>query len=230
MIPLKNEIKRNSFPAITLALIIINIIIFSHEISLGKSLEGFIKNYAVIPVVFLNKTNFFSRIYPLITSIFLHGSWIHLFGNMWFLWIFGTSIEDRIGHLRFVIFYLGCGIAGALAHIYMNPASTVPTIGASGAISGILGAYFILYPFSRILTAVPIFFFLYFIKLPAFFFLGFWFLIQFFSGTLSIIKEGTASEGTAWWAHIGGFASGLALIPLFLIGRGKPSSPSSKKK
>jgi membrane associated rhomboid family serine protease len=138
---------------------------------------------------------------------------------MWFLWIFGNNIEDRMGHLRFVIFYLGCGIAGGLAHIYVNPASNIPTIGASGAISGILGAYFLLYPFARILTAVPIFFFLYFIKLPAFFFLGLWFLIQFFSGTSSILAEPTVTGEVAWWAHIGGFAAGIVLVPFFLIGR-----------
>ncbi|MBU1767513.1 MAG: rhomboid family intramembrane serine protease, partial [Candidatus Omnitrophica bacterium] len=113
--------------------------------------------------------------------------------------------------------------AGGLAHIYVNPASAIPTIGASGAISGILGAYFILYPFARILTAVPIFFFFYFIKLPAFFFLGLWFLIQFFSGTSSILTEPTSMGEVAWWAHVGGFAAGIILVPFFLIGRKKPA-------
>ncbi len=220
MIPLKNDIPRNTFPLIVLLLILINILLFFHEISLGKSLELFIKNYGVIPVNFFsNKADLFSRGYTLITSTFLHGSWLHLFGNMWFLWIFGKNIEDRLGHLRYIIFYLGCGIAGGLAHIYVNPASNIPTIGASGAISGILGAYFILYPFTRILTAVPIFFFFYFIKLPAFFFLGLWFLIQFFSGTSSILTEPTSMGEVAWWAHVGGFAAGIILVPFFLIGR-----------
>ncbi|MCK4905551.1 rhomboid family intramembrane serine protease [bacterium] len=235
MIPLKNDIPRNTFPLIVLLLILINILLFFHEISLGKSLELFIKNYGVIPVNFFsNKADLFSRGYTLITSIFLHGSWMHLLGNMWFLWIFGKDIEDRLGHLRYIIFYLVCGIAGGLAHIYVNPASAIPTIGASGAISGILGAYFILYPFARILTAVPIFtksplfvfaqrklggIFFYFIKLPAFFFLGLWFLIQFFSGTSSILTESTSMGEVAWWAHIGGFAAGIILVPFFLIGR-----------
>lgn len=222
MIPLKNDIQRNTFPLIVLLLILINILIFFHEISLGKSLELFIKNYGAIPAKFFsNKADLFSRGYPLITSVFLHGSWLHLFGNMWFLWIFGKNIEDRLGHLRFVIFYLACGIAGGLAHIYMNPSSAIPTIGASGAISGILGAYLILYPFARILTAVPIFFFFYFIKVPAFFFLGLWFLIQFFSGTSSILTEPTATGAVAWWAHIGGFAAGIIFLPFFLVGRKK---------
>ncbi len=220
MIPLKNDVARNSFPLMVLLLILINILLFFYEISLGKSLAVFVKNYGAMPAVFLSsKANLFQRGCPLVTSIFLHGGWLHLLGNMWFLWIFGASIEDRIGHFRFIIFYLGCGIAGTLTHIYMNPTSTIPTIGASGAISGILGAYFVLYPFARILTAVPIFFFLYFIKLPAFLFLGLWFLVQFFSGTSSILTEETVSRGVAWWAHIGGFAVGIVLIPFFLIGR-----------
>ena len=220
MIPLKDDVPKNTFPLIVLLLILINVLIFFHEISLGKSLEVFIKDYGTVPAKFFsNRADFFSRVYPLITSIFLHGSWLHLIGNMWFLWIFGNNIEDRIGHLRFIIFYLGCGIAGGLAHIYANPASAMPTIGASGAISGILGAYCVLYPFARILTAVPIFFFLYFIKLPAFFFLGLWFLIQFFSGTSSILTKETLTGGVAWWAHIGGFAAGIILVPFFLIGR-----------
>jgi len=227
MIPLKNDIPRTTFPLIVLILILINVLIFFHEISLGKSLEVFIKDYGAIPVKFLsNRGDLFSRISPLITSLFLHGSWLHLFGNMWFLWIFGSSIEDRIGHVRFIMFYLGCAVASGLAHIYVNPASAIPTIGASGAISGILGAYLILYPFARILTAVPIFFFLYFIKLPSFFFLGLWFLIQFFSWTSSIVTKETVTEGVAWWAHIGGFASGVILIPVFLIRTKRRKNPT----
>lgn len=219
MLPLKSETPRNSFPLIVLLLIIANIFIFLHEISLGKALEAFINQYGAIPSKMLSeKTDFFTRFYPLITSIFLHGSWMHLIGNMWFLWIFAGSIEDRIGHFRFIIFYLACGIAGTLAHIHTNPASNIPTIGASGAISGILGAYFILYPFARILAAVPIFFFIYFVKVPAFFFLGLWFLIQFFSGTSPITAEESAAGAVAWWAHIGGFTAGIILTPFFLIG------------
>jgi membrane associated rhomboid family serine protease len=201
-------------------LIAVNILIFLYEISLGNSLEIFIKNYGFIPAnLSLTKTDFLPTVYPLISSIFLHGSWIHVLGNMWFLWIFGGAIEDRIGHFRFILFYLACGIAGSLTHAYLNPCSAIPTIGASGAISGILGAYFILYPFARVLTAVPIFIFFYFIKVPAFFFLGLWFLVQFFSGTSSILNEKNATEAVAWWAHVGGFTSGIIFIPIFLTGR-----------
>ncbi len=219
MIPLKADVPRSTFPLVVLLLISINILLFLHEISLEKSLELFIRNYSIIPVNFFSpNANIFSRFSPLITSTFLHGSWVHLLGNMWFLWIFGNNIEDRMGHLCFPLFYLSCGIAGGLAHIYINPESTIPSIGASGAISGILGAYFILYPFARVLTLVPIFF-IWFVKLPAFFFLGFWFLMQFFSGASSILNGEAMTGGVAWWAHIGGFVMGIILLPFFLIGR-----------
>ncbi len=227
MIPLKDDAPSSTFPLIILLLISINILIFIHEISLEKSLELFIGSYSIIPTRFFSpKIDIFSRFYPLITSTFLHGSWVHLIGNMWFLWIFGNNIEDRMGHVRFPFFYLGCGIAGGLAHIYINPESSIPSIGASGAISGILGAYFVLYPFSQVLTLVPIFF-VYFVRLPAFFFLGLWFLLQFFSGASSILSGETVTGGVAWWAHIGGFVAGIILLPFFLIGR-KRSKPRKK--
>ena len=227
MIPLKDDVPRSTFPLIVLLLIAVNILLFLHEISLEKTLELFIKNYGVIPARFFSlNIDIFSRSYPFITSLFLHGSWVHLLGNMWFLWIFGNNIEDRMGHFRFSIFYLVCGIASGLMHTYINPQSSIPTIGASGAISGILGAYFVLYPFARVLTLVPIFF-IYFVRLPAFFFLGLWFLLQFFSGASSILSGETMTGGVAWWAHIGGFASGIVLLPFFLIGR-KRSNKSRK--
>ena len=219
MIPLKDDVPSSTFPLIVLLLIAVNILLFLHEISLEKSLEPFLRNYAVIPANFFSiKADIFSRFSPLITSIFLHGSWVHLLGNMWFLWVFGNNIEDRMGHIRFPLFYLLCGISSGLVHTYMNPKSIIPTIGASGAISGILGAYFVLYPFSRVLTLVPIFF-VYFVRLPAFFFLGLWFLLQFFSGASSILSGEAMTGGIAWWAHIGGFAAGVILLPFFLLGR-----------
>jgi membrane associated rhomboid family serine protease len=223
MIPLKDNVPRETFPFTIFLLIFANVIVFLYEISLGKSLGGFIYNYGIIPKTFLSpRTGGISQFSTLITSMFLHGGWLHLLGNMWFLWVFGDNIEDRMGHSRFPIFYLLCGIAGGLAHIYINPGASIPSIGASGAISGVLGAYFILYPFSRVNTLVPVFFFFYFIKLPAFFFLGLWFLIQFFSGAATILVAETAThQGVAWWAHIGGFAAGVVLLPFFLIGRKK---------
>ena len=227
MIPLKDDVPTTTFPLVVLLLITLNILLFLYEISLGKYLELFIKNYSIIPNIFFShNVNTFSRFYPFFTSIFLHCSWVHLLGNMWFLWVFGNNIEDKMGHIRFPLFYLGCGIASGLAHTYMNPESAIPTIGASGAISGILGAYLVLYPFSRVLTLVPIFF-IYFVKIPAFFFLGVWFLVQFFSGASSILAGEVTTGGVAWWAHVGGFASGIVLLPFFLIGR-KSSNKSRK--
>ena len=147
----------------------------------------------------------------LLTSMFLHGGWLHLIGNMWFLWIFGNNIEDSMGHLRFLLFYLLTGGAAAAAHIFSAPGSQIPIVGASGAISGIMGAYLVLYPRVRVLTLFVIIIFIRVIPLPAWVMLGYWFAIQLFSGTMAP----AAGTGVAFWAHIGGFVAGLALIKLF---------------
>lgn len=151
----------------------------------------------------------------LLTSVFLHGGWLHFLGNMWFLHIFGDNVEDRFGHVGFVVFYLVCGMLAGLAHLASAPDSTVPTIGASGAIAGVMGAYLLLYPRAMVLTLVPIFFFLQMVVLPAPIFLGIWFLIQFFQGAASVTTTQTA--GVAWWAHIGGFVVGMAAV--WILGR-----------
>jgi len=148
----------------------------------------------------------------LLTCIFLHGGWLHFLGNMWFLHIFGDNVEDRIGHLGYLLFYLGCGVAASATHLFTNADSTVPTIGASGAIAGVMGGYMVLYPHARVLTLVPIFIFIEIMVLPAYVFLGIWFLLQFFQGTLAV--AGTEASGVAWWAHIGGFAAGLLAVML----------------
>ncbi len=145
----------------------------------------------------------------LLSCTFLHGGWMHFLGNMWFLFIFGDNVEDRFGHLGYLAFYLGCGVAASAAHLAANPDSTVPTIGASGAIAGVMGAYFLLYPRAQVLALIPIFFFFEMLVLPAPLFLGFWFLLQFFQGMFSITSSQTT--GVAWWAHIGGFVAGLAI-------------------
>jgi len=145
--------------------------------------------------------------------MFLHGGWLHLLGNMLYLWIFGDNVEDRLGHGRFILFYLLCGVAAALAQIYVSPTSKTPMIGASGAIAGVLGAYLLLFPQSRVLALIPIAFFLQVVEIPAFVFLLFWFFMQFLSGAVAITAYMT--EGVAWWAHIGGFVSGMALGYLF---------------
>jgi membrane associated rhomboid family serine protease len=147
--------------------------------------------------------------------MFLHGGWMHIIGNMWTLWIFGDNVEDRMGPLRFVLFYLLCGLAAGVTHWLTNPDSTIPTVGASGAIAGVLGAYFFLYPHARIIAMVPIFFWPFFFELPAITYLGFWILSQIFSGTLSLALPKDVG-GVAWWAHVGGFIAGAALHRLFV--------------
>jgi len=155
----------------------------------------------------------------LVSSMFLHGGWTHIFGNMLYLWIFGDNVEDRMGHGRFLVFYLLCGIAAALAQTITTPDSTVPMIGASGAIAGVMGAYFVLYPRSRIVTLIPLFFFFQVIEVPAIFFLGIWFLMQFVSGVGSIVSTvgnaGNGIGGIAFWAHIAGFVAGVTGVALF---------------
>jgi membrane associated rhomboid family serine protease len=164
----------------------------------------------------------FSPWLTLLTCIFLHGGWLHFLGNMWFLHIFGDNVEDRIGHLGYLIFYLVCGVAASLAHLLTNTGSPIPTIGASGAIAGVMGSYFLLYPRSQVLTIVPIFFFIHLMVIPAPIFLGIWFLLQFFQGTLSVTGDVEAG-GVAWWAHIGGFVIGVAITALLkAVGETRP--------
>ncbi len=220
MIPLKDDIPSRTFPFITIMLIIINSLIFLFEISLsqGELMELF-EYFGVIPARFLaliSVQKFLdpSQFYTLFTSMFLHGGWFHIIGNMWYLWIFGDNVEDRMGHFRYLIFYILCGIGAGLTHIYLNPTSTVPTIGASGAISGVMGAYFILYPRARVLTLVPVFIFVEILVIPAFFYLGFWVFMQFIEGTLLFLVPSNAG-GVAVWAHFGGFILGAIFVFFF---------------
>lgn len=219
MIPIRDTNPSQSFPVVTIMLIIVNAFIFMFERSLGRDLEIFLHHFALIPQKYFSLTaqggfNYMERCYPFITSQFLHGGWMHIIGNMWFLWIFGDNIEDRLGHFKFILFYLLCGVAAGVAHVYTNPTSSIPTVGASGAIAGVMGAYTILYPRARVLTLFVLFFFIRFIEVPAFIFLGVWFLIQFLSGAATMAAGG-AHAGVAWWAHIGGFVIGVILV-LFL--------------
>ncbi len=215
-IPLKDTIPSRSFPIVSVSLIVVNVAIFVYEISLGNRVSGFIAYNGVIPASFTGG-EFVAipfRPYTLLTSLFLHGGWLHVGGNMLYLWIFGDNVEDRLGRVRFLIFYILCGVVASVAHILANPSSTVPTIGASGAIAGVLGAYFLLYPSARVLTLIPLGFYIQVVHLPAFLFLGFWFLIQFISGAASLGVRGQGA-GIAWWAHIGGFAAGALLQFVF---------------
>lgn len=221
MIPLRDTIPSRSFPYVTILLIIANGLIFFFEMSLGENLRDFILLFGLIPDQYFSLASsdgfhFLSRFLPFLTSIFLHGGLFHVLWNLWFLWIFGDNVEDRFGHFRFFTFYLFCGVVAGLAHVYMNPTSTVPTLGASGAIAGVMGAYIILYPKARVLTIIPIFFIFPILHIPAFVFLGIWFLMQFLSGAVAIGADSSIS-GVAWWAHVGGFIAGV--VTIFFVGR-----------
>ncbi|MCK4810077.1 MAG: rhomboid family intramembrane serine protease [Candidatus Omnitrophica bacterium] len=213
MIPLRDNISHRSTPIVTVSLIIVNILVFLYQLSLGSGLEKFIHSYAFVPVSLSLPLGLFPKVLPLFTSMFLHGGLMHLLGNMLYLWIFADNVEDRLGHFRFLVFYFVCGISASLIHALFNLSSKIPVVGASGAIAGVLGAYFLLFPRARVLTIIPIFIFWQVIEIPAFFFLGFWFLYQFFLGVVSI---GRVGAGIAFWAHIGGFAAGIVFLKLFL--------------
>ena len=213
MIPLRDNIPTRTFPGVTVALIAANILVFIYQISLGgEHAAVFVATFGAVPAQFTGAAPHAAPALPpgltIATSMFLHGGLLHLLGNMVFLWIFGNNVEDATGHLRFLVFYLACGAVAAFAHIVTHPASNVPMVGASGAISGVLGAYFLLFPFARIVTLVILGFFAQTIQIPAFFFLGFWFLMQFLSAAVS----GGAGGGVAFFAHIGGFVAGLVLL------------------
>ena len=220
MIPIKDTVPSRTYPIVTTSLIAVNSVLFLYEISLGPQLSEFISNYSVIPAKYfhlavVDKWNFVDRFLPLFTSMFLHGGWLHLIGNMVYLWVFGDNVEDMMGHTKYLIFYLLCGLGSGYAHLYTNVNSTMPTIGASGAIAGVMGAYFVLFPRSKIWTLIPIFFFIQIIQIPAFVLLGFWFLMQFFMGFFSLGLSPALNGGVAWWAHIGGFACGALLVFVF---------------
>ena len=199
-------------PGVTLGIIVLNVLVFFQELKLGPHVGDFMDVWGVIPARYTSVAHFFSlsgKVLPLFSSMFLHGGWVHLIGNMWVLWIFGDNVEDRLGHLKYLGFYLLSGIAAALLHIFTNLHSMMPTIGASGAIAGVMGAYFRFFPRARVETVIPPFFFGPFFALPAVLFLGFWFLLQFYNGALSLGARGQAFGGVAWWAHVGGFLFGL---------------------
>jgi membrane associated rhomboid family serine protease len=216
LIPLRDSLRSRRFPIITVTLILINFYVFWQELSLSdRALDKLVNQFGVIPAHSLQVMAHGEPIQafiPLITAMFLHGGWLHLLGNMLYLWVFGDNIEDRMGRFRFLLFYLTVGVCGNLAHIWFDPTSTVPTIGASGAIAGILGAYFICFPRARILTLVPIFIFISIIEIPAVFYLFLWFGLQLING---FVAFGMTGNIVAWWAHIGGFVAGVVLVKLF---------------
>ncbi|MBT8446230.1 MAG: rhomboid family intramembrane serine protease [Gammaproteobacteria bacterium] len=218
MIPLHDDNPTELTPFLTIGLIGACVLVFLWQMQLGPELgQRAMLGLGVIPAVLLHKAQLppeLSLVSPeltLLSSMFLHGGWLHLAGNILYLWIFGNNVEDAMGHVRFIVFYVLCGIAAAGLQIFMNQDSTIPMIGASGAISGILGAYLLLYPHARVLVVVPIGFMSQLIRLPASWVLGFYFLIQ----IISSLSAAPGQPGVAWYAHIGGFVAGAALIPLF---------------
>lgn len=215
MIPLRDNLRSRSLPLMTLSLIIINCYVFYREISVSdRVLNAMIRQYGLTPISFIESLNAGSLSMgdysPLLSNLFLHGGWMHIIGNMWYLWIFGDNVEDWLGRVSFIAFFLVTGLIANISHILLDPFSSIPVIGASGAISGVLGAYLILYPTAKIKTLVPIFIFLQIFEVPAMLFLGLWFFLQLKSGALA-----SAGSNIAWWAHIGGFLAGMILIKIF---------------
>jgi len=219
MFPLRDSVPTRRFPFVNYALIAINIAIFIKELQFSNAglLEKFIAQYGLVPVRFFNDPVI--GLPTLFSSMFLHGGWGHVLGNMWFLHVFGDNVEDNLGHVRYSFYYLLMGFGAAAAQLAANPQSALPMVGASGAIAGVLGGYFILHPRARVLTLIPIFIFIRLIEIPAFFFLGIWFLMQTVNGVGSLSTQVMRGDvgGVAWWAHAGGFAAGFMGIWIFLF-------------
>lgn len=219
MLPIRDDQPRYSTPWVTRFLIAVNLLIFFFEASLSRrGLDALIRQFGVIPshtaalLAGSSKYPPMAVALPFLTSMFLHGSWMHVIGNMWFLWIFGDNVEDYLGHFKYLVFYLLTGLIAMSTQVAINLHSTVPTLGASGAIAGVLGAYFILYPRARVLT----WFFVFVIWVPAWVILGYWFALQFLSGTATMLAMPNGNiGGVAFWAHVGGFVSGALLVKLF---------------
>jgi membrane associated rhomboid family serine protease len=204
MFPISDVIPSRTTPVVTVALIVVNVAVFLYQLALPEPLlQQFVATYALVPAWFTWSALF--------TSQFLHAGWMHIISNMLYLWIFGDNVEDRLGHGRFLIFYLGAGAVAAVLQMLFNPFSAVPMLGASGAIAGVMGAYFVLYPHSRVLTFVFLLLFVDLVEIPAIFFLGIWFLMQLLSGVGSLAVSNAAGGGTAFWAHIGGFVAGVLI-------------------
>jgi len=217
MIPLRDDAPRGSYPYVTVLFIAVNVAVFVYQLKLSfespGAVEAFVYSFGAVPAkvsaALAGEYSLQSGLLPLLSSIFLHGGFFHLLGNIWFLWIFGDNVEDELGHFTYALFYLGCGLIASVAHFLANPGSSIPAVGASGAIAGVMGAYVIRYPWAKIVTLIPLFIFFTTVELPAVVILVYWFVIQFVSGAASIGSEG---GGVAWWAHVGGFVAGAVLI------------------
>lgn len=213
MFPLYDTVRSRRLAFVNWTLVALNGLVFYYEMTIGEAgLTRLVQDWGLVParLSLVNAENWVT----ILTSMFLHGGWVHILGNMWTLIVFGNNVEDRMGHGKYLVFYLLSGCAAALLQTYLAPASQTPMIGASGAIAGVLGAYLILFPRARIASLVPIFFIFTLVEVPAVIFLGFWFVLQLFSGWLAL--QGAVTNGVAWWAHIGGFIFGVLTVPLFL--------------
>ena len=207
MFPIRDTQPSYSKPVVTIFIIVVNILVFLYEASMDPyTLNAFIDQYGLVPGHF-----HFSHIF---TSMFLHGGWMHVLGNMWFLWIFGDNVEDILGHGKYLAFYLLCGLAAAMTQVFFSPYSNVPMVGASGAIAGVMGAYMVKFPRARVLTLIFIIFFITWTEIPAWLMLIYWFGIQLFSGVGTIAQSQASQGGTAFFAHVGGFLVGILLINL----------------
>ena len=220
MLPLRDNIPSKSAPIVNYALIAANAAVFAHELALGPHLSGFVNEMGLVPLRYaspglVHRLPWDRLVAPFFVSMFMHGGWLHIVSNMWCLWIFGDNVEDAMGHFKYLLFYLLVGLAAASAQLWASWGSPYPTIGASGAIAGVMGAYIVLYPSARVLTLVPIFFFLKLVEIPASIFLGLWFWSQLYSGAMALSNTGRLG-GIAWWAHIGGFLAGIVLLGPFL--------------
>jgi rhomboid family protein len=222
MFPIQDSVPSRSVPVVTRGLILINVVVFFFELSLSReSIIQLFYLFGVVPARFTDPEWAASIGFPigsywsLLTHQFLHGGWLHIVANMWTLWIFGDNVEDRMGPLRFIIFYLVCGVLAALTQVLVTPDATIPSVGASGAIAGVLGAYLLFFPTARLIVLIPILFFPFFFELPAVIFLVLWFFIQLFSGT-AMLASPQQVGGIAFWAHIGGFMAGVLLCRFFV--------------
>ncbi|MCE5254418.1 MAG: rhomboid family intramembrane serine protease [Actinomycetia bacterium] len=213
MFPLHDNIPSRSQPIVNWLVMVANVVIFLFVFGAGSSTERLVYDLGLVPARFLADP-LSGQAATLFSSMFLHGGWLHLLFNMWALWIFGDNVEDRLGHGRYLLFYLFGGLAAAGAHLIFNAGSQIPTVGASGAISAVMAAYLLLFPRARVVTLVPLFFLPWFVEIPALVYIVFWFLSQLFNGVLSVSAGAEAFGGVAWWAHIGGFVAGLVMLPL----------------
>ncbi len=215
MLPLIDDVHARTFPAVNWALLAANVIVFLVMVGDQALAEALVASLALVPARLLSNLFNPAEYVTVFTSMFLHGGWAHLFSNMLALYIFGDNVEDLMGSRRYLVFYLVCGVAAAGAHIAFNPDSPIPTVGASGAISGVLAAYVLFFPTARVITLIPIFFLPWLVEIPALVYIGLWFLSQLANGLFTTLAGVQAMGGVAWWAHIGGFVAGLALAPFF---------------